>query len=105
MPPHFWIVEPKDLLAAAMEPTRSERCEAVVGMARTLAIGLFISIAPRLLPNALSGVPDLLEHVADYDIDDSDGRSKMKRGIAKDRAVTATDLRHAPWAQDFIRQS
>ena len=52
--------------------------------------------ALRPLPQDLSDASDLLERIASQDIDDGDGRIKMKKGVAKDRVISVTDpdMRH-----------
>jgi hypothetical protein len=44
------------------------------------------------LPRDLRDEADLLERIAGQDIDDENGQVKMKRGVAKDRVRSATDL-------------
>ena len=52
--------------------------------------------ALRPLPKDLSDASDLLERIANQDIDDGDGQIKMKKGVAKDRVISVTDpdMRH-----------
>jgi len=43
------------------------------------------------LPRDLKDEADLLERIAEQDINDEDGQIRMKRGIAKDRVICVTD--------------
>jgi len=55
------------------------------------------------LPRDLKDEADLLERIAEQDIDDEDGRIKMKRGVAKDRVISVTDpdMRHGHKTSSF----
>lgn len=60
--------------------------------------------ALRPLPKDLSDASDPLKRIADQDVDDSDGQTKMRKGVAKDRltSVASPDMRHG--AEDVVCQ-
>jgi hypothetical protein len=43
------------------------------------------------LPRDLKDAADLLERIAEQDVDGGDGQIKMKRGVAKDKVISVTD--------------
>lgn len=52
--------------------------------------------ASRPLPKDLSDASDLLERIANQDVEDINGQIGMKKGVAKDRVISVTDpdMRH-----------
>jgi len=67
--------------------------ESYVSDARNLVVA---ARASHPLPKDLSDASDLLERIANQDVDDSDGQIKTKKGVAKDRVISVTDpdMRH-----------